>query len=168
MRAGIRHAAAAPRRRPAAGNASAVVASRAVLLVASLLAVGAAAVSATAFWSGSSSGGAAGLLAAPEVTAGASSVSGLYPGSQPQPVPVTITNNGATAFTVAAVTPVVASSKKTCPAASVVVQPVTLPVTVAAGASTDLGVPASLALSAPDACQGVTFKITVQVEGTFS
>jgi hypothetical protein len=88
----------------------------------------------------------------------------LYPGV-PRSLPVTFSNPNNFAISVSSYRVSVTSSSATCPASNLEVAAGTVSLTpglsIAKNGSTPTTVPIRLAASAPDACQRVTFAITV-------
>lgn len=130
-----------------------------------LLAVLAGGGTALAYYSSPGSGSATATLGGPEVSASATSVSGLRPGASGVAT-VIVRNEAPRPYAVTAVRPEPVSRDASCPASALsVAAPTTLPV-IPKNESAIVDLTVTMLPSAPDACQGVTFDVPVDIEGS--
>ncbi|MBN1171107.1 MAG: hypothetical protein JXA67_02940 [Micromonosporaceae bacterium] len=120
--------------------------------------------SGSTYWT-SGRGSAAATVPALVATASTAAVTGLYPGSPPQIIPVTVRNAGAAAVTLAGLAVDVTASPASCPASGLTVTvPAPLP-TIPASATATVSLIATVPIDAPDSCQGATFTLTITPRG---
>lgn len=155
---GVRHRRGRPSR-------TGTVARPLLLGAGALLAVLAGGGTALAYYSSPGSGSATATVGEPGVSASGSSVSGLRPGASGV-VAVTVRNEAPRPYVVTAVRPAPVSRDASCPASALsVAAPTTLPV-IPRNESATIDVTVTMLRSAPDACQGVTFDVPVDIEGS--
>ena len=110
------------------------------------------------------SGGATGVKSRPPFSI-AGGLTGLYPGLT-APLVLTLSNPGQTQITVTSVTTSVGDASASCPAADVSVSAFSGRLVVPAHGSAALTVSATMAHTAPDACQGAVFPFTYTGQAT--
>lgn len=121
---------------------------------------------ASAYWTAGGTGtGTAVTAQAPTITAVTTAAGGLYPGATTT-LPVTVSNPGDTALTLASVTPgTVTSATPGCTAFVAATAPAVLPVVPAHGSVT-VQVTVTMGLAAANACQGAAFGVPVALTAT--